>query len=258
MKNNRKTGFRRFGMVLPQQNIPLALVTGAGHRLGRAIAIELADHGYAIALHYCHSKLAAESTAYEIENKNVPVLLLQADLENPEEISQLFEKISAFSYPLKVLVNSAATMKPEENLEISTEEWDDTLNLNLRAPWLCARHAALLMKDKGGVIINVTDASVNRTGTVFPAYTVSKVGLEVLTRILARTLAPNIRVNAVAPGLILPSPWSSLEKWESLAKRLPLQHAGTAQDVARAVLFLIENEYITGQTLAVDGGYRLI
>jgi NAD(P)-dependent dehydrogenase (short-subunit alcohol dehydrogenase family) len=140
--------------------------------------------------------------------------------------------------------------------EISVENWDATFDLNLRAPWLCSRHAAQLMKDNG-VIINLTDATSGRQWKEYPAYSVSKAGLEVLTRILARSLAPGIRVNAVAPGLVMPSPGFPHDKWERLIERLPVKKSGTAEDIVRAVLFLIQNEYITGQTLVIDGGYQL-
>jgi NAD(P)-dependent dehydrogenase (short-subunit alcohol dehydrogenase family) len=123
---------------------------------------------------------------------------------------------------------------------------------------LCARAAAGLMGDSGGVVINITDSGANKVWTSYPAYVVSKSALESLTRLLARTLAPLVRVNAVAPGLILPSGELSPEQWQRLVDRLPLQTAGQPADVARAVLFFVQNPYITGQVLAVDGGYQLI
>lgn len=236
----------------------LALVTGGAVRVGKAIAMGLAEAGFAVGLHYHSSKDAAEATAREIEKLGVPVYLFEADLRHPDQIQSMFDQIAGLPLPLKVLVNSASIMPRGDLRSLGVAEWDDTLDLNLRAPWLCARAAAILMQDAGGVIINVSDSGARKAWTGFPAYILSKAGLETLTRLLARTLAPAIRVNAVAPGLILPSPDVSEQEWQRLVQKLPAGHAGTPQDVVRAVLFLVENRYVTGETLIVDGGYQLV
>ncbi len=235
---------------------PLALVTGAAIRLGREIALALADQGYAIGLHYHNSIHQAQALSHQLEDKGVPALLLQADLTVPEQIERIFEQISEHPSPLKVLVNSAAVMLNGTLEETSIQDWDATFNLNLRAPWLCACYAARLMKENG-VIINLTDASAGRLWKTYPAYSVSKAALEVFTRLLARSLAPGIRVNAVAPGLVMPTPSLTEDQWERLVARLPVKRTGTPQDIVKAVLFLIQNDYVTGQTLVVDGGYQL-
>ena len=235
---------------------PLALITGAAVRLGREIALAMAEQGYAIGLHYHSSAGQAMELSRQLEDKGVPVLLLQADLGIPEQIKQLFDRVSAYVSPLKVLINSAAIMRGGNLEDTSIEEWDTTFEINLRAPWLCSRYAAQLMKGDG-VIINLTDAASGRPWKEYPAYSISKAGLEVLTRILARSLAPGIRVNSVAPGLVLPAAGFPVDKWGRLVERLPIKKTGTPQDIAQAVLFLIRNEYITGQTLVVDGGYQL-
>lgn len=243
-------------MTIPFRN-ELALVTGGAVRLGREIALGLAQDGYGIALHYRSSSEAADQTAREIEAYNVPCTLVQADLSDPTQIKSMFETTYGLDYPLSVLVNSAAIM-PRGNLtELTVDEWDATLDLNLRAPWLCAKAATRLMQARGGVIINLSDTGARKTWSGFPAYTISKAGLEVLTRLLARTLAPQIRVNAVAPGLILRSDDTDLADWQRLVDRLPAKHPGAPQDVVQAVLFLIHHQYITGETLIVDGGYQL-
>jgi len=244
--------------MAPLRRNELAVVTGGAVRLGRQIALGLARAGYSLGLHYHGSEAQAVNTARDIESLGVPVILCQADLRDPDQVEGVFEKISKSTEPLRVLVNSASIM-PRGNLKsMGIDAWDATLDLNLRAPWLCARAAARLMEGKGGVIINVSDSGAGKTWTGFPAYTISKAGLEVLTRLLARTLAPNIRVNAVAPGLILPSEDTPEEDWQRLVKRLPLQQAGTPQDIVQAIYFLIENKYVTGETLHVDGGYQLV
>lgn len=236
----------------------LALVTGGAVRLGREIALGLAQEGYGIVLHYRSSASGAEQTAREIEKYGMPCTLIQADLRDPAQISAVFETVSRLDHSLSVLVNSASAMQRGDLRELTVAEWDDTLDLNLRAPWLCAQHAARLMQALGGVIINLSDTGASKTWSGFPAYTISKAGLEVLTRLLARSLAPNIRVNCIAPGLILPSSETDPADWQRLVERLPAKHPGTPQDVVQAVLFLIHNQYITGETLVVDGGYQLV
>jgi NAD(P)-dependent dehydrogenase (short-subunit alcohol dehydrogenase family) len=242
-----------------QSPLPLAVVTGAAHRIGRVIALDLSRRGFAIGLHYHSSEVQARSTFAEMVRMGVPVFLLQADLTAPDEIEAMFQKIAGLSHPLKVLVNSAAVMARSDLRTLPVEEWDFTLSLNLRAPWLCSRAAARLMeKAGGGVIVNISDCGAQKAWVNYAAYSVSKAGLEALTRLLARSLAPNVRVNAVAPGLILPSQDMPPEAWERLVDRLPLKMAGSSEDVARAVTYFIQNNYVTGQVLAVDGGYQII
>jgi pteridine reductase len=236
----------------------IALVTGAAQRLGRAIAMGLAEQGYAIALHYNTSGVEAQATAEIIKQMGASVLLLQADLRDENQIIAMFNQVEQSGYTLRVLINSAAVMPSDDLLEVSASEWDDTLNTNLRAPWLCARHAAKLMSAKGGSIINITDTGANRVWTNFPVYTVSKAGLEALTRLLARSLAPTIRVNSVAPGLILQPEAMKDEDWQRLVNRLPMHSPGSVASIVQAVTFLLEDDYITGQSIIIDGGYQLL
>lgn len=244
--------------MAPALRNELALVTGGAVRLGRAIALRLAEAGYDIGLHYNTSRQAAERTASEIEKLGVKVFLWQADLRDPLQIQGLFDRVKGLTVPLRVLINSASVMPRSDLRSMQVADWDDTLDLNLRAPWLCAQAAAELMQGEGGSIINISDSGARKTWTGFPAYTISKAGLEALTRLLARSLAPAIRVNAIAPGLILPSDDVSPQDWQRLTQRLPAGEAGSPRDVAAAVLFLIENQYIIGETLIVDGGYQLV
>jgi NAD(P)-dependent dehydrogenase (short-subunit alcohol dehydrogenase family) len=251
--------FSKIGGWMGESGLPLALVTGAARRVGRAVAFALAQEGYAIGLHYFHSHPEAEETAAAIiASTAAPVYLLPADLSNPEQIEDMFERVVALPHQLAVLVNSAAEMKHGDLREMPVEAWDFTFDLNLRAPWLCSRAAARLMGPEGGTVINLSDSGAGKAWTSYPAYSISKSALETLTRLLARALAPSVRVNAVAPGLILPSPELSAEAWERLVERLPLHEAGQPEDIARAVLFFVRNPYVTGQVLAVDGGYQLL
>jgi NAD(P)-dependent dehydrogenase (short-subunit alcohol dehydrogenase family) len=235
----------------------LALVTGAAHRLGRAFALTLARQGHAILLHYHRSSEAAASTADEIRALSVPVYLVEADLTDTSQIQSLFSQLDSYKLSLKVLVNSAAGMMRADLRTVSADDWDATLNLNLRAPLLLAQCAAQRMTE-GGLIVNVTDAGAGKAWTGFPSYLVSKAGLEALTHMLAKAYAPNIRVNAIAPGLVLPTSDISAEEWEKLVSRLPLKHPVSLEEISLALVFLIRNESITGQTIVVDGGYSLI
>jgi NAD(P)-dependent dehydrogenase (short-subunit alcohol dehydrogenase family) len=231
----------------------LALVTGAAHRLGKAFALTLARNGYDILLHYHSAQDEARQTQAEIESVGSRVISAQADLTNPAQISALFSRVETLS----VLVNSAAFM-PSGNMEsLSIENWDTSLDLNLRAPFLLAQECAKKMTE-GGLIVNITDVGAQRAWSRYPSYTVSKAALETLTKILARALAPKIRVNAIAPGFVLQSDIVSSEEWERLINRVPLKRPARSEEIASALEFLLKNEYITGQTIVVDGGYSLV
>ena len=232
---------------------PLALVTGAAHRLGKSFALTLARLGYDIVLHYHSADDAALQTKAEIESLSRNVTLAQADLTQPDEINSLLSNLQ----PLNVLVNSAAFM-PHGNVNaLSLENWDTALDLNLRAPFLLAQEASKKMTE-GSSIINISDVGSQKAWSRYPSYTVSKAALESLTRILARALAPKIRVNAIAPGFVLQSDIVAAEEWERLIRRIPLERPARTEDITSALEFLLKNEYITGQTIVVDGGYSLI
>lgn len=232
---------------------PVALVTGAAHRLGKVFALTLARQGFDIILHYHQSKDDAVQTQAEIESVGRNVILANADLTDPAQIDSLLSKINS----LQVLVNSAAYM-PGGNVDLlSIESWDQSLDLNLRAPFLLARQVSEKMTD-GGLIVNISDVGAQKTWSRYPSYTVSKAALESLTKILARALAPRIRVNAIAPGFVLQSDIVPAEEWERLMKRVPLKRPARPEEIASALEFLLKNEYITGQIIVVDGGYSLV
>ena len=232
---------------------PIALVTGAAHRLGKVFALTLARQGFDIVLHYHRAQEAALETKAEIESTGRRVTLAQADLTNPIEIQSLV----SIPESLRVLVNSAAYM-PSGNVEVlSLENWDQSLDLNLRAPFLLAQEASQKMTE-GGLIVNISDVGAQKAWSRFPSYTVSKAALESLTRILARAYAPTIRVNAIAPGFVLQSDIVPAEEWDRLINRVPLKRPARPEEIASALEFLCKNEYITGQTIVVDGGYSLV
>jgi NAD(P)-dependent dehydrogenase (short-subunit alcohol dehydrogenase family) len=235
----------------------LALVTGSAHRLGKAFALTLAKMGYSIALHYRGSVTEAEKTTEEIRALGVDCLPIRADLTMPEKMEFLFSMVDEFNMPLKVVVNSAAVMPVGNPRNLDRHKWDEALDLNLRAPFLIAQESAKRMS-QGGLIVNISDIGAQKPWSRYPSYTVSKAGLESLTKMLARALAPGIRVNAIAPGLVLPSGVVTPEQWDQLVRKLPLQRAATLDEITSTLEFLIKNEYITGQTIVVDGGYSLI
>jgi len=231
----------------------IALVTGGAHRLGKSFALTLARLGYDILLHYHSAEEEARQTQAEIESLSRRVTLAPADLTDPAQIHSLISNFES----LDVLVNSAAFM-PSGNIEsLSLETWNTTLDLNLRAPFLLAQECAKKMID-GGLIVNITDVGAQKAWSKYPSYTVSKAALESLTKILACALAPKIRVNAIAPGFVLQSDIVPAEEWERLVGRVPLKRPARPEEISSALEFLLKNEYITGQTIVVDGGYSLV
>ncbi|GMV35357.1 SDR family oxidoreductase [Chloroflexi bacterium CFX5] len=236
---------------------PLALVTGSAHRLGKAFALTLARKGYAVALHHRGSVDEAEKTAAEIRALGVDCLPIRADLTVPEKVDFLFSLVDEMNAPLKVVVNSAAIMTAANPRDLQLQDWDSALDLNLRAPFLIAQRAAKRMT-AGGLIVNISDIAAQKAWSRYPSYTVSKAGIESLTKILARSLAPTIRVNAIAPGLVLPSEIVTEAQWNQLIEKLPLKRPAAPEEITSALEFLIKNEYITGQTIVVDGGYSLV
>lgn len=231
----------------------LALVTGAAHRLGKVFALTLARHGFDILLHYHQSSDAARQTQAELKALGSHVRLAQADLTDPAQIQHLLSTIDSLS----VLVNSAAFMPGGDVAALTLENWDTSLDLNLRAPFLLAQECAKRMMP-GSLIVNITDVGAQKAWSRYPSYTVSKAALESLTRLLARALAPQIRVNAIAPGLVLQSDIVPSEEWQRLINRVPLKRAARTEEIASALEFLLANQYITGQTIVVDGGYSLV
>jgi pteridine reductase len=235
----------------------LAVVTGAAHRLGRDVALSLARLGYAIALHCNQSTDAAERTRREILSFGAQAEVFQADLKDSSQIETLFRAIDSLGFRLCVLINSAAVMNADRLPHVAVEDFDSEMAINLRAPLLCAQCAALRM-GAGGSIINISDAGVNKTWAGYPTYAMSKAGVESLTRLLARSLAPDIRVNAIAPGFVYPSKTLPAHEWEKLVAKIPLRRAAKPEEITGVVEFLLKNEYITGQTIVVDGGYSLV
>jgi pteridine reductase len=235
---------------------PLAIVTGGARRLGKHFALTLAKRGYAILLHYHTNSAEAEITANEIQVLGVPAYLVQADLTDDNGLTRVISTLDSLPHRLNILINSASIMKRKDIHAMSGDDWDATFALNLRAPFLLAQQAAKRMIDKG-LIINITDAGVQKLWTGYPAYLVSKSSLETLTRLQAKAYAPGIRVNAIAPGLVLPSLNISGAEWEKLVQRSPQKRPVSLEEITSALLYLVDNKSVTGQTIVLDGGNSL-
>ena len=233
----------------------VALVTGSARRIGRAIALALAHAGADVIIHYNRSQANAEAMASEIAEAGRRVELFQADLADPEQIEAMFAAVGEKFGGLDVLVNNAAVFERTPIETLSAEQWDSQMNLNARAPALCIRHAIGLMPD-GGAIINITDIAAEAGWAGYPTYCASKAALLGLTKSAAKALADrNIRVNAVAPGAILWQDDATDAEKQAVLDKIPLKRLGCPEDVAAAVVFLAGHDYITGQTLRIDGGW---
>jgi pteridine reductase len=230
-----------------------ALVTGAGRRIGRAIAVALGGRGMRVAVHYHGAVQGADETAMQIQRAGGDAFTLRADLREAGSAEQLVSDAVAGLGSLDILVNSAAVMIRTPLEDVTEAQWDEILALNLRAPFFSARAAATRMTE-GGVIVNIADLAAFEAWTGYIPHGTSKAGLVYVTRALAKRLAPRVRVNAVAPGaVLLPDEWSAADA-DRLARTTPLDRIGSPDDVTRAVLYLIDAEYVTGETLIVDGG----
>ncbi|MFN2400566.1 MAG: SDR family oxidoreductase [Gemmatimonadaceae bacterium] len=231
----------------------VALVTGAGIRVGRSIALALAGRGMRVAVHYNSSLEGARTTVSQIERNGGEAWAIRSDLSRSEAPAGLVEDVAMHFGSLDVLVNSAAIML-ETPGQVSTEAWDQMFAINLRAPFFCAQAAASVMASRGGVIVNIADLAGLETWPTYVPFGITKAGVIQMTRALARTLGPAIRVNAVAPGAVLLPEKTSAADAERLVRGTPLKRLGSPEDVAQAVIFLLEADYVTGETLIVDGG----
>jgi NAD(P)-dependent dehydrogenase (short-subunit alcohol dehydrogenase family) len=235
----------------------VALVTGAAKRLGHAVALRLAAEGADVVVHYGLSREEAEGTAREIRSLERRALVHQADLKQRCDIESLFAAVREHFGRLDILINNAAVFAPA-SLESATEvQWDTALDTNLKAQFFCAQAAAPLLKQSGhGVIVNFASLGGILPWPGYIPYCVSKAGVIMLTRCLAKALAPEVRVNAIAPGTI--SMPGDPPEWEADYIRLaPVRRTGTPDDITSAVSFLVQSEFITGQVVVVDGGRSL-
>lgn len=231
-----------------------ALITGASDRIGKTIALALAEEGYNIALHYNHSEQKAIETQLEIQSKNVKCELFQADLNSPTEtiglLTSVFEK-----FEINVLVNNASLFIADKLTDSNDQLFDDLFKINFKAPYLLTREFA--KRSNKGLIINILDTNISKNSTTHFDYLLTKKFLKEFTKMSAVELAPDIRVNAIAPGLILPPKGQENAYLTRLSEKIPLKSTGDVKNISDTVLFFIKNEFITGQILYVDGGENL-
>lgn len=234
----------------------VALVTGAGKRLGRAVALRLAEHGADVVVHYRNSQREAQEAVREIEKLGRRATAIGADLGQVSEIKRLFDEAGKHFGRLDVLVNSAANFLPASMVSTTEGIWDSALDTNVRAPFFCAQAAAPWLRRTQGVIINFADTGGLLGWTGYIPHSISKAGVIMLTKVLAKALAPEVRVNAIAPGTITME--GDPPEWEAdFIKLAPLRRTGKPSDIADSVLFLVQSKFITGQVLVVDGGRAL-
>ncbi|HEV2421103.1 MAG TPA: SDR family oxidoreductase [Candidatus Acidoferrales bacterium] len=233
----------------------VALVTGGAKRIGRSIIEKLASEGADIVINYASSKPDAESLAADIRKLGRRALAIPANVSIKQEVQQMFQKIEGEFSRLDVLVNNAGMFSAADFLDLTEEQWDAIMSTNLKAQFLCAQTAAPLLKRSGhGRIINISSLGGMLPWPKFTHYCVSKAGVIMLTRCMARALAPEILVNSVAPGTIQ---FPGEDPDEEYIKRAPLHRTGKGSEIADAVFFFATTEFVTGQILAVDGGRSL-
>jgi len=244
--------------MIPPTIPRVALVTGAARRVGRAIALALAEAGFGVALHYHASAGEAETLAAELRARGVSAAVLAAELAQEAAVRRLVPDAAAALGPVGVLVNNASLFERDEWDSVTRESWDAHLEPNLRAPFVLAQEfARALPAGAEGVVVNMLDQRVWSLTPHFVSYTVSKAALWALTQTMALALAPRIRVNAIGPGPALPSVRQTDAQFARHAASVPLGHGTSPEEVARALLAILALPAMTGQMIALDGGQHL-
>jgi pteridine reductase len=240
---------------------PVVLVTGAAKRVGAQIARTLHEAGYDVALHYRHSRAEMDTLIAALESSRAEsTLAISAELGDVDALRGIVEKCTARFGRLDAIVNNASAFFPTPIGEATEKQWDELFASNARAPFFLAQAAAPVLKAAHGSIVNIVDIYAERALLQHPIYTMAKAALVAMTRSLARELAPEVRVNAVAPGAILwPDNGTTYTNQDDVIARTPLKRTGTPEEIARAVLFLIRDAtFTTGEILKIDGGRSLV
>lgn len=247
-----------FAALIPPAMPRAALVTGGGKRIGRAIALALAEAGFAVALHYHESGTEAEDAAAAIRSLGREAVLVRADLQREEQVAGVLPAAAASLGPIGVLVNNASRFERDEWDTADRESWDRHLEPNLRAPFVLMQDFARALPDGAeGAVINMLDERVWSLTPHFVTYTVAKAGLWALTQSMALALAPRIRVNGIGPGPALPSPRQTEEQFARQCASVPLRRGTSPDEIAQAALAILAMPSMTGQMLALDGGQHL-
>jgi len=236
----------------------VAIVTGGAMRLGRALALALADQGARLAIHYGSSAGPAEAVVGEIKAMGSDATAIQADLSQAGEARSVIERAVVHLGQVDILVNSAAIFEPGNWDDTTEANWDRHFAINLKSPFFLSQaFAAQVGPERAGHIVNIADWRGARPGPDHVAYTLTKAALIAMTKSLALALAPNIQVNAIAPGLILPPPGQDQAYLENKASQVPVRRAGSPQEIANALLFLLRSDFVTGELIFVTGGEHL-
>ena len=236
------------------------LITGAAKRIGKELALSFFYKGWDIVIHFNSSKEEAEALAHKMNSeRSNSAMLAQANLDNANEVEKLVKKILLKKGSIDALINNASTFYPTPIGTFSEENWNALMGSNLKAPLFLIQSLHKELEKNKGFIINFTDINVDRALVNHSIYLAAKSGLQTLTKSLAKELAPNIRVNAIAPGAILEPPnteWTSEQK-NNIINAVPMKRMGTEKDIVDAAIYLSEAEYVTGQILNIDGGKSL-
>ena len=238
----------------------VVLITGAAHRIGKETAKVFFDAGWNIIIHFNRSKAAAKELADQFNNlREGSACIVQADLDVDQDVERLIKKARDAYNRIDALINNASSFFPTPLQEISYEDWNKLMGSNLKGPLFITRGLADLLKSSNGSVINITDINIDKGMPGYSIYSAAKGGLKAITKVLAKELAPDIRVNAVAPGAILEPPgrtWTP-EELANIVSKIPLNRIGNESDIANTVKFIVDSKYITGQTINVDGGRSL-
>jgi NAD(P)-dependent dehydrogenase (short-subunit alcohol dehydrogenase family) len=246
------------GAVAPAPVPKAALVTGGGRRIGRALALTLAEDGFAVAVHYHRSQGDADAVVEAIRSRGGRAVALGADLADEDAVRALLPRAERALGTIGVLVNNAGVFGDDTIESVTRDSWDLHLSVNLRAPFVLIQElAARLPGEAGGVVVNMLDQRVWSLTPYFVSYTLSKAGLWTLTQTMALALAPRIRVNGIGPGPTLPSPRQSLEQFARQCAMVPLGRGTSPEEIAAALRFILSAPALTGQMIALDGGQHL-
>lgn len=240
----------------------VALVTGSAHRVGKAIAMELARSGVNIQVHYNSADDdLVRNTLHDLKSFGVDAFAIQADISQPEGVQSVMAAVEENFGRLDILVNSASVFPSAGLLDVTLDSWDLAMNVNLRAPFLFTQAAARMMRDNdpiGGAIINICDQGAYAPWPQRPHHGISKAGLWMLTQVSALSLGPYVRVNAIVPGPVMKTNDGMTDaEWAKFGETLPIKHTGEAGDVGRAVVYLAQEDFLTGIMLKVNGGEHL-
>ena len=232
-----------------------AIITGGSKRIGRSIALTLADMGFDIALHYKSSRKDALEAQGMIRKKGVRCEIFKSDLSDPSQSLALIKNVRKKMKGLNLLVNNASIFKEKPFLDVKEKDFDTEFNINFKSPFFLSQQFAKIVKS--GIIINLLDSRVTKVHTAHFVYNLTKNSLMHLTKMLAKELGPEIRVNAICPGPILPGPGENLSQLKKIAAKTPLKKIGDTSYINSGVRHLVENKFITGEMLFIDGGQHL-